>query len=145
VLRELVRPGNSGMVTRALTVWRPDPTSPSGAVPDETLPRLSAQDAVRVADYLDAGAVVAHTTARIPDPWSGSDAAQVPLTQRTDGVWRWDDAVSYYVRVYGLSPAAEFLAHVREHGFTPPEVSSAQVSAVIDEVFGAAGDQYTSS
>lgn len=79
------------------------------------------------------------------DPWSGSDAAQVPLTQRTDGVWRWDDAVSYYVRVYGLSPGAEFLAHVREHGFTPPEVSSAQVSAVIDEVFGAAGDQYTSS
>jgi hypothetical protein len=127
-------------VTRALTVWRPDPASPSGVSPDETRPRLSAQDAARIADYLDAGALVARTTARKPDPWSGSDAAQVPLTQRTDGVWRWDDAVSYYVRVYGLSPGAEFVAHVRGRGFTPPVLTGTQVSAVIDEVFGAMGE-----
>ena len=127
------------VVTRALTVWRADPGSQVGLAPDDTLPRLSAEDAARVADYLDAGAVVARTTARRSDPWSDSDTARVPLTQRTDGVWRWDDAVSYYVRRYGLSPGAEFMAYVRDRAFVPPIVSSAQVGAVIDEVFGAAG------
>jgi hypothetical protein len=128
------------VVTRALTVWRSDPGSATGIAPDESLPRLSADDAARVADYLDSGAVVARTTSRRPDPWSGSDAAQVPLTQRTDGVWRWDDAVSYYVRRYGLSPGDEFLAYARDRRFDVPVLTRAQVSAVIDEVFGAPGE-----
>lgn len=130
-------------MTTALTVWRPDPGSPSGIAPDEALPRLSAEEAGRVADYLDAGAVVARTTARKSDPWSGSDAAQVPLTQRTDGVWRWDDAVTYYVRRYGLSPGAEFVAYVRDRRFDVPVLTGAQVSAVIDEVFGVPGEALT--
>lgn len=123
-------------VTRALSVWRPEPDSESGVAPDELLPRLSAEDVQRVADYLDAGAVVARTTARMVDPWSDDESARVPLMQRTDGVWRWDDAVSYFVRRYGLSPGAEFLEYVRARGFAPPAVSDDQVSAVIDEVFG---------
>ena len=122
--------------TRALSVWRPEPGSPSGSAPDESLPRLSAQDALRVADYLDAGAVVARTTARIPDPWSDNTAARVPLTQRTDGIWRWDDAVTYFVRHYHLSPGTQFLDYLREQDFAPRQVTAAQVSAVADAVFG---------
>lgn len=125
------------MTTKVVSVWRADPGSELGVAPDESLPRLSTQDAERVADYLDAGSVVARTTARIADPWSDDTAKRVPLTQRTDGVWRWDDAVSYYVRRYNLSPATEFLDHLRERGFAPRPVDAAQVSAVADEVFGA--------
>lgn len=123
-------------MTKALSVSRPDPGAPDGVSPDEFLPRLSVEDAVLVADYLDAGAVVARTTARAVDPWSDRRVAQVPLTQRTDGVWRWDDAVSYYVRKYGLSPGAEFLTYLRECDFTPPAPSREQISAVADELFG---------
>ncbi|WP_242657157.1 hypothetical protein [Mycobacterium talmoniae] len=79
---------------------------------------------------------MARTTARIGDPWSDDPTARVPLTQRTDGVWRWDDAVSYFVRHYNLSPGAEFLAYLRERGFSAPPVSAAEASAVADEVFG---------
>lgn len=123
-------------MTRVLSVWRADPASPSGVAPDELLPRLPADDATPVADYLDAGAVVARTTARVPDPWSDSAASQVPLTQRTDGVWRWNDAVGYYVRRYHLNPSAEFLAYVRERAFVPPSLTDPEVSAVIDEILG---------
>lgn len=122
-----------------VSVWRADPGSESGAAPDESLPRLSNEDAARVADYLDAGAVVARTTARIADVWSDDSAACVPLTQRTDGVWRWDDAVSYFVRHYNLSPGTEFLDYLRERDFTLPPITAAQVAAVTDEVFGARG------
>ncbi|WP_246398100.1 hypothetical protein [Mycobacterium vicinigordonae] len=124
------------MNTRALSIWRPEPGSASGVAPDESLPRLSAHDAQRVAAYLDAGAVVARTTARMPDPWSGDNTARVPLSQRTDGVWRWDDAISYYVRHYHLSPGPQFLDYLRERDFAPQPITAAQVSAVADEVFG---------
>lgn len=69
-------------------------------------------------------------------PWLNLPAARVPLTKRTDGTWRWDDEVSYYVRNYGLSPGAEFLNYLHQRNFTPPTVSPEQVSAVIDELFG---------
>lgn len=124
------------MTTKVVSVWRAEPGSEFGVAPDESLPRLSTQDAVRVADYLDAGAVIARTTARMADPWSDDTAARVPLTRRTDGVWRWDDAVSYYVRRYNLSPGAEFLDYLRKRGFAPRSIDAAQVSAVADEVFG---------
>lgn len=127
-------------MTRVLSVWRPDPGSAEGVAPDESLPRLSAQLAARVADYLDAGAVVARTTARAVDPWSTARVAQVPLSLRTDGVWRWDDAVSYYVRTYGLSPDLEFITYLRERHFAPPAPSREQVSAVADELFGKPAD-----
>lgn len=123
-------------MTKALSVSRPDPGAPDGVSPDASLPRLSREDAARVADYLDAGAVVARTTARAIDPWLDPPAARVPLTKRTDGTWRWDDEVSYYVRNYGLSPGAEFLNYLHQRNFTPPTVSPEQVSAVIDELFG---------
>ena len=123
-------------MTKALSVSRPDPGAPDGVSPDASLPRLSREDAARVADYLDAGAVVARTTARAIDPWLDPPVAKVPLTKRTDGTWRWDDEVSYYVRNYGLSPGAEFLAYLNQRNFTLPTVSPEQVSAVIDELFG---------
>lgn len=61
----------------------------------------------------------------------------VGLTKRTDGVWRWDDAVSHYVRRYGLSPGADFLAYLQDRDYQVPQVSAAEVSAVIDEIVGA--------
>lgn len=127
------------VTTRVVSVWRPDPGSELGVAPDESLPRLSGEDAARVADYLDAGSVLARTTARMVDVWSGDGVARVGLTQRTDGVWRWDDAVSYFVRRYHLSPGPEFVAYLRERGFAPRVLSAAEVSAVTDEVFGSPG------
>ncbi|WP_234795603.1 hypothetical protein [Mycobacteroides saopaulense] len=60
----------------------------------------------------------------------------MPLSQRTDGVWRWDDAVSYYVRRYGLNPSTEFLGYLHQRGFVPPTPSPERLSEVASELFG---------
>ncbi|MBA4021266.1 MAG: hypothetical protein C0482_02790 [Gordonia sp.] len=105
--------------------------APDGVTPDEVLPRLSAPDAERVADYLDAGTVIARMTRRAVDPWSGTGTRRVPQNQRTDGLWRWSDSVSFYVRNYGLNPSAEFVTYLRDREFT---VRPPQAQAVTDHV-----------
>ena len=110
-------------MSKTLSIWRLEPRAADGVTPDEVLPRLSASDVARVADYLDSGAIVARVTARAVDPWSGTDARRVPQHQRTDGLWRWSDSVSFYVRHYGLNPSAEFLTYLRDRDFAvrPPD------------------------
>lgn len=124
--------------TIPLTVWRPDKRDPTGGVPDDLVARLSAEDARRLADYLDGGALVAAARGFIADPWSGSDRGVVPIHKRTDGEFTWDDAISYYVRKYRLNPGTAILARARARGFVAPEVPKERVSRIIDQLFSGA-------
>lgn len=90
--------------------------------------RLSDEEAARVGDYLEAGAVVMHTTALGIDVLK-NDEKIVPLTIRTDGEYVWTGPVTYYVQTYAVAPDADFLAHVRDRDFRMPDVSAAQIEA----------------
>ncbi|MET0495261.1 MAG: hypothetical protein ABW000_19240 [Actinoplanes sp.] len=75
--------------------------------------RLTDDEAARVLAYLDGGEALLATTARENDILESSLGEVVPQSFRTDGTWIWTDAVSYYLRAYGLAPDQELLAHIR--------------------------------
>jgi len=86
----------------------------------------------RVAGYLAAGQLVARATGRMPDPLALGTEPVVPLGWRTDGVWVWQEALTYYVRRRAIAPEAEFLGHIEardcrptERALTPAEVTRA--------------------
>jgi hypothetical protein len=61
---------------------------------------------------LDAGTTVLASPVLVDDVLDPSLGAVVPMDYRTDGVWIWTDAIAYYLRSYGLAPAAELRAHL---------------------------------
>ncbi|MBS2538659.1 hypothetical protein KGQ20_38525 [Catenulispora sp. NF23] len=81
--------------------------------------------------YLDAGSALLVTTARDDDVRNPGLGAVVPIDFRTDGTWIWNDALTYYVRTYGLVPEPEFGAHMAGLGFVCPEVSDAVQRAAL--------------
>lgn len=88
---------------------------------DQDHPQLTDQDELqRVLDYLRAGEVLLSTAATMDDVVRPDRGRVVPTTYRTDGVWLWPDAVSYYLEEYGLAPDEQFFAHIRAAG-RPPE------------------------
>ena len=88
---------------------------------DQDHPQLTDQDELqRVLDYLRAGEVLLSTAATMDDVVRPDRGQVVPTTYRTDGVWLWPDAVSYYLEEYGLAPDEQFFAHIRAAG-RPPE------------------------
>ncbi|WP_203136973.1 hypothetical protein [Microbacterium sp. JZ31] len=99
--------------------------------------RLSEEERVLVGAYLEAGAVVMHTTARGIDILRG-DERVVPLTIRTDGEYVWAGPVTYYVQTYGVAPDADFLEHVRARGYEIRVPDAAEIQAA-GEVFAPRG------
>lgn len=81
-----------------------------------------------MAAYLEAGAVVLHTTARGADVLA-DDAPIIPLTIRTDGEYVWTGPVTYYVRTYGVAPDTAFLEHVRARDYVPRVPSTSEIQA----------------
>lgn len=114
-----------------------DETSVPGERPTLTSRRLSPEEQRLVGAYLEAGAVVMHTTARGIDVLDG-DAPVVPLTVRTDGEFVWTGPVTYYVTRYGVAPDPRFLHHVRSRGYEPRVPDEAEVHAVAEELTGGA-------
>jgi len=79
--------------------------------------RLSEHEAARVLDYLDSGEALLATTAREHDILDSALGEVVPQSFRTDGTWIWTDTVTYYLRVYGLAPDQDLLAHIRRRDY----------------------------
>ncbi|MFT3797913.1 hypothetical protein [Microbacterium sp.] len=103
------------------------------ATPDRQRPplndeRLSPDEAARVGAYLQAGAVVMHTTARGVDVLN-HDEPVVPLTIRTDGEYVWTGPVTYYVATYGVAPDAGFLDYLRARDYAPRIPTDAEIEA----------------
>ncbi|MET0812325.1 MAG: hypothetical protein ABWY03_04670 [Microbacterium sp.] len=114
---------------KQVSVFQPGwaPTAP-GQRPPLNDARLPEDEATRLGDYLESGAVVMHTTALGIDVLA-DDAKVVPMTIRTDGEYVWTGPVTYYVQTYGVAPDPDFLAHVKARDYQMPAVSQAEVEA----------------
>lgn len=106
--------------------------------PDERAPlsdeRLSPDEAAALADYLENGTVVMHTTNRTRDVLADDDAQVVPLTVRTDGAYVWAGPVAYYVRKYGVAPDQDFIDYAKSRDYevrTPSEEEIAEAAQAI--------------
>ncbi|MBL7253235.1 hypothetical protein JKJ07_02815 [Actinoplanes sp. LDG1-01] len=84
-----------------------------------TSDHLRLRDCQPILDYLDGGAPVLGTEGRLPDVVEPGRGEVVPMSYRTDGQWLWTDSVAYYLRVYGLAPETDLLAHIRASGERP--------------------------
>ena len=91
---------------------------------DSGHPLLSGDELELAARYLESGSPLLTTTERMPDVVDPQRGQVVPMSYRTDGSWVWTDTVSYYLRVYGLSPDPDLLAHLRAAGYAMPSVDA---------------------
>ncbi|MFG2042316.1 hypothetical protein [Dactylosporangium sp. NPDC048998] len=90
-------------------------------------PRLDGRERGDVLAYLEAASAVLTTTALMDDVVDGRRRGVVPMSIRTDGEWIWTDAVSYYLRNYGLAPDSELLQHIRTRRYDFPEADAVAV------------------
>ncbi|MER7165301.1 hypothetical protein ABT336_04370 [Micromonospora sp. NPDC000207] len=85
------------------------------SVADEELP-----DVARVVGYLDAGHVLIDVMDVAADPFEPTERVLNGSTVLTDGDWLWRKDLAYYVRRHRVTVPAEFLALIRERGYTVP-------------------------
>jgi hypothetical protein len=87
-----------------------------------------------VAAFLGAGTVLLFTTATEVDRLEPARGAVVRLSVRTDGVWAWSDAVTYYVAMHGLAPDDGLYAHIRACAYRCTPADGPTCDRVIDEL-----------
>lgn len=63
--------------------------------------------------YLRSGTELFTTMATLDDVVEPDRGPVVPMSFRTDGVWVWSDATTYYLDEYLLAPDSRLLAHIR--------------------------------
>lgn len=98
--------------------------------------RLDEFLASRVADYLAEGCLVLRTTGRCEDVLDAERGSVVGLSLYTDGLYAWDEGLTYYVREYRLSPGDEFIAHCKSKDFLVGDVDDSAVLELISDVLG---------
>ena len=135
---------------RAALLWSAEPTEPVvvARVFDRVDPRLgplfepehptltAADQPRRLLDYLNGGTVLLATTERMADVLDPSLGPAVPMSYRTDGTWIWTDTVTYYLTMYGLSPDAELVDHIRARDHILPDVSAAAAHRALAVLIG---------
>ncbi|WP_306211272.1 hypothetical protein [Actinoplanes sp. RD1] len=100
--------------------------------------RLTGDDLAHVARYLDAGAPVLATTARLRDEVEPERGEVVPMSYRTDGPWVWPESVHYYLVTYGFAPEPELLARARAAGVLLPAPDPAEEHRALALLFQSA-------
>jgi hypothetical protein len=104
---------------RIATLWRRPAEGEQPVLRDDLEPALEANEAERVARYLDEGLVVLAATTLLPDRLDPSREHAVPVSYITDGTWLWTGEQAYYLRTHGIPPQTEFLDHIRRSGYRP--------------------------
>ncbi|KQZ86145.1 hypothetical protein ASD56_07765 [Microbacterium sp. Root166] len=116
-------------MVKQVSVFQPDSVRTAGdARPLLNEERLSDDEQSLVGAYLDAGAVVMHTTARGIDILR-NDEPVVPMTIKTDGEYVWTGPVTYYVQTHGVAPDPGFLEYVRARGYQNRVPDKAEIDA----------------
>jgi hypothetical protein len=99
---------------------------------DEAGPRMSPEhpsidepEAERLVAYLRDGEPLLLTTGRMDDVVDRTRVDAVPMSFRTDGVWIWSDASTYYLEQYRLSPDPRLVDHARGRNYQSPDVDGA--------------------
>ena len=92
--------------------------------------KLVPEELEKVVNYLDNGVVVATTSRRaFPCVITGRRFGG-SLSERTDGLWWWNDDLSYYIREFGVSLPQSFLDNIRKNNYIIPEVSQSQIASL---------------
>lgn len=89
------------------------------------------EDRHRFVRYLNSGAPLLVTTSLGPDLVDEERGSVVPMNFRTDGVWIWCDAMTYYLDQHGLAPEADLVSHLRDQGEALPEVDGVDIHRAI--------------
>jgi len=79
-------------------------------------------EVAQVLEYLNTAHVVMSGRGFDNDLFDPSSAADVPAASHTDGAWIWSASVPHYLAKHGVPPEADFVAHIRGNGFTPPQL-----------------------
>ncbi|MFK0288435.1 hypothetical protein ACIQVL_49370 [Streptomyces sp. NPDC090499] len=85
--------------------------------------------------YLRAGSVLAATTSRVHDVLSARSDLIGSLHLLTDGEWFWYTDLAHYVERYHVLLDARFIDHARGRGWTPPQLSDAELARIEDAFF----------
>ncbi|WP_131736234.1 hypothetical protein [Actinomadura roseirufa] len=115
--------------TQSLRLTFP-PVGPDGAVPGgrPLVPEVE-RDAVQ--RYLEEAPVVYEGSGPAADLRDPGHAAGVPTEYRTDGTWVWPGGVPYYLRVHGVPPEADLLAHIRANDHRLPPLGEPDLAAAV--------------
>lgn len=84
------------------------------------------QDEAAIVNYLRRGTIFIYSPGVVFDVLDGSG----PIGSgsiRTDGVWAWPDDLPHYVERYHVALPNEFVEHARALGWTPPELTDADL------------------
>ena len=88
----------------------------------------------RIVGYLNGGGAVMTTPGVTEDVVEPGRGKVVPLSYLTDGTWIWSAGLAYYTQEYGIAPDAEFIEHMRQQEFVPPQVDADTRLAAMEEL-----------
>jgi len=89
----------------------------------------------RIAEYLRAGVPILMTTALQIDRLDPDRGKTVGASYRTDGIWVWNDALTYYVGVHSLAPEADFYQHITTNRYACPAPDDAAQDRALDALY----------
>jgi hypothetical protein len=85
-------------------------------------PPVPENEVAGVLEYLNTAHVIMGGRGFDPDLFAPDSPADVPAAFHTDGTWIWPASVPHYLAKHGVPPEADLVAHIRAHGFTPPQL-----------------------
>lgn len=85
--------------------------------------------------YLDKARCLMASPGLYPDLLDAQRQIGGPYTF-TDGVWLWSGDLVYYLKNYHIDLPAEFLEHMRQRNWVPPELSDDEVDAICEQLYG---------
>lgn len=86
-----------------------------------------------VVGYLESAPTLAVMFSRFDDYFNPAKRAIATLLIRTDGAWCWPSSLPYYVREYHVVPPADFVAHMRQLSWRPPELTKDELDRLSEE------------
>jgi hypothetical protein len=96
-----------------------DYRDPSGR-PVVNRPPVPEGEVGQVLEYLNTAHVIMGGRGFDADLFDPNSTPDVPAAFHTDGTWIWPASVPHYLAKHGVPPEADFVAHLRANGFTPP-------------------------
>lgn len=91
-------------------------------------------DEERIVAYLNAGVCLAACGGAQHDVLNPSSKRVTSPDMVTDGTWLWPGELPYYVATYGVELPGEFVAHMRENGWTVPAFNGLEVRELTDRL-----------
>src|SRR5262249_43140631 len=74
------------------------------------------------------------------DPVRGAGFT-VPVDFRTDGIWVWTSATTYYLERHHLAPDPGLVAHVRARGYQRPELDGVDIHRALAALQASEGEE----